>query len=61
MIWKKITAHYQDYWIESILFFQAEFKSRKLLYKESMKIENLNDKWEVASDTRLTEKLVNIL
>ncbi|RHZ45500.1 hypothetical protein Glove_673g10 [Diversispora epigaea] len=32
---------------------RGEFKSRKLLYKESMKIENLNDKWEVASDTKL--------
>ncbi|CAG8461181.1 7503_t:CDS:2 [Paraglomus brasilianum] len=35
---------------------EAEFRSRKLLYKESMKIENLNDKWEVAPETRLTEE-----
>ncbi|CAB4375604.1 unnamed protein product [Rhizophagus irregularis] len=36
---------------------KAEFESRKLLYRESMKIENLNDKWEVAPDTRLTKEL----
>ncbi|CAG8743329.1 14659_t:CDS:2, partial [Funneliformis caledonium] len=33
---------------------EAEFESRKLLYKESMKIENLNDKWKVSPETRLT-------
>ncbi|CAB4446269.1 unnamed protein product [Rhizophagus irregularis] len=36
---------------------KTEFESRKLLYRESMKIENLNDKWEVAPDTRLTKEL----
>ncbi|CAB4446298.1 unnamed protein product [Rhizophagus irregularis] len=36
---------------------KAKFESRKLLYRESMKIENLNDKWEVAPDTRLTKEL----
>ncbi|CAI2164017.1 4355_t:CDS:10 [Funneliformis geosporum] len=36
---------------------KSEAESRKLLYKEAMKIENINDKMSIAPDTRLTEEL----
>ncbi|CAB5357971.1 unnamed protein product [Rhizophagus irregularis] len=36
---------------------KSEVESRKRLYRETMKIKNINDKMAVSPDTKLTEEL----